>query len=114
MTSNFQTSLQKINRLQSFIALFLLCALLTILTDKFFTPENGLNVLRQVAVNICISVGMTLIVLTAGIDLSVGSVLALCSAVAVGLFKEGRRPHRDRAHNARYRDVPLKYGRAEP
>ena len=56
MTSNFQTSLQKINRLQSFIALFLLCALLTILTDKFFTPENGLNVLRQVAVNICISV----------------------------------------------------------
>lgn len=89
MTSNFQTSLQKINRLQSFIALFLLCTLLTILTDKFFTPENGLNVLRQVAVNICISVGMTLIVLTAGIDLSVGSVLALCSAVAVGLFKEG-------------------------
>ena len=89
MTSNFQTSLQKINRLQSFIALFLLCTLLTILTDKFFTPENGLNVLRQVAVNICISVGMTLIVLTAGIDLSVGSVLALCSAVAVGLFKNG-------------------------
>ena len=89
MTSNFQTSLQKINRLQSFIALFLLCTLLTILSDKFFTPENGLNVLRQVAVNICISVGMTLIVLTAGIDLSVGSVLALCSAVAVGLFKEG-------------------------
>ncbi|MEY3737786.1 MAG: hypothetical protein RL544_564 [Bacteroidota bacterium] len=89
MTSNFQTSLQKINRLQSFIALFLLCTLLTILTDKFFTPENGLNVLRQVAVNICISVGMTLIVLTAGIDLSVGSVLALCSALAVGLFKEG-------------------------
>ena len=89
MTSNFQTSLQKINKLQSFIALFLLCTLLTILTDKFFTPENGLNVLRQVAVNICISVGMTLIVLTAGIDLSVGSVLAICSAVAVGLFKEG-------------------------
>ncbi|MBU6262748.1 MAG: ribose ABC transporter permease [Bacteroidetes bacterium] len=89
MTSNFQTSLQKINRLQSFIALFLLCTLLAILSDKFFTPENGLNVLRQVAVNICISVGMTLIVLTAGIDLSVGSVLALCSAVAVGLFKEG-------------------------
>ncbi len=89
MTSNFQNSLQKINRLQSFIALLILCIVLTILTDKFFTPDNGLNVLRQVAVNICISVGMTLIVLTAGIDLSVGSVLALCSAVAVGLFKNG-------------------------
>jgi ribose transport system permease protein len=89
MTSNFQNSLQKINRLQSFIALLILCIVLTILTDKFFTPDNGLNVLRQVAVNICISVGMTLIVLTAGIDLSVGSVLALCSAVSVGLFKNG-------------------------
>ena len=89
MTSNFQNSLQKINRLQSFIALLILCIVLTILTDKFFTPDNGLNVLRQVAVNICISVGMTLIVLTAGLDLSVGSVLALCSAVSVGLFKNG-------------------------
>ena len=58
MTSNFQNSLQKINRLQSFIALLILCIVLTILTDKFFTPDNGLNVLRQVAVNICISVGI--------------------------------------------------------
>ena len=50
---------------------------------------TGLNVLRQVAVNICIATGMTLIVLTAGIDLSVGSVLALCGAVTAGLLKNG-------------------------
>lgn len=48
-----------------------------------------MNVLRQVAVNACIATGMTLIVLTAGIDLSVGSVLALCGAVTAGLFKNG-------------------------
>jgi ribose transport system permease protein len=78
-----------IKKYQSLIALLLLCIVLSVLTDKFFTAENGLNVLRQVAVNVCIATGMTLIVLTAGIDLSVGSVLALCGAVTAGLFKNG-------------------------
>ena len=76
-------------RLQSLIALVVLCAVIAILSDKFLTMDNGWNVLRQIAVNICISVGMTLIVLTAGIDLSVGSVLALCGAVTAGLLKNG-------------------------
>lgn len=79
----------QIKKFQSLIALALLCIVLTILSDKFFTAENGLNVLRQTAVNICIATGMTLVVLTAGIDLSVGSVLALCGAVAAGLLKNG-------------------------
>jgi ribose transport system permease protein len=87
------TAIQKysktLRQFQSLIALVVLCIALTILTDKFFTADNGLNVLRQIAVNICISVGMTLIVLTAGIDLSVGSILALCSAVTAGLLKNG-------------------------
>jgi len=76
-------------RLQSLIALVALCTVIAILSDKFLTLDNGWNVLRQIAVNICISVGMTLIVLTAGIDLSVGSVLALCGAVTAGLLKNG-------------------------
>lgn len=82
---------QNIRRFQSVIALILLCVILGFLTDKFFTVANGLNVLRQVAVNICIATGMTLIVLTAGIDLSVGSVLALCGAMAAGLLHNGIR-----------------------
>ena len=76
-------------RLQSLIALVVLCTTIAILSDKFLTMDNGWNVLRQIAVNICISVGMTLIVLTAGIDLSVGSVLALCGAITAGLLKNG-------------------------
>lgn len=80
---------QSIKRFQSLIALFCLCILLSVLTDKFFTAANGLNVLRQVAVNICIATGMTLIVLTGGIDLSVGSILALCGAITAGLLKNG-------------------------
>jgi len=80
---------QNIGRFQSVIALFILCIALSFLSDKFFTTANGINVLRQVAVNICIATGMTLIVLTGGIDLSVGSVLALCGAIAAGLLKNG-------------------------
>jgi ribose transport system permease protein len=76
-------------RLQSLIALVILCVIIAILSDKFLTMDNGWNVLRQISVNICISVGMTLIVLTAGIDLSVGSILALCGAITAGLLKNG-------------------------
>ncbi len=78
-----------LKKFQSLIALLVLCIVLSFLTDKFFTAANGINVLRQVAVNVCIATGMTLVVLTAGIDLSVGSVLALCGAVTAGLFKNG-------------------------
>jgi len=76
-------------KLQSLIALFILCIVFAMLSDKFFTVANGLNVMRQISVNICIAVGMTLVIITAGIDLSVGSVLALCGAVTAGLLKNG-------------------------
>ena len=89
MTAITPTYTQNFRRFQSVIALLALCIALALLTDKFFTAANGLNVLRQVAVNVCIATGMTLIVLTGGIDLSVGSVLALCGAIAAGLLKNG-------------------------
>lgn len=76
-------------KFQSFFALILLCIAIGLLSDKFFTVDNGWNVMRQISVNICISVGMTLIVLTAGIDLSLGSILALCGAITAGLYKNG-------------------------
>jgi ribose transport system permease protein len=74
---------------QSLIALFLLCLVISLLSDKFMTSTNLWNVLRQISVNVCISVGMTLVVLMAGIDLSVGSVLAFSSAICAGLLKNG-------------------------
>jgi ribose transport system permease protein len=80
---------QSIARFQSLIALVVLCIVLSILSDKFLTIDNGWNVARQISVNICISVGMTLVVLTSGIDLSVGSILALSGAVTAGLLKNG-------------------------
>lgn len=76
-------------KFQPLIALFVLCVALSILSDKFITVDNGWNVMRQISVNICIAVGMTLVVLTSGIDLSVGSVLAFCGAITAGLLKSG-------------------------
>ena len=74
---------------QSLIALLLMIIVMTILSEKFFTTGNLWNVLRQISVNLCISVGMTLVILTGGIDLSVGSILALTGAVTAGLLKNG-------------------------
>jgi ribose transport system permease protein len=74
---------------QSLIALLLMITGMALLSDKFFTITNMWNVTRQISVNVCISVGMTLVILTGGIDLSVGSVLALSGAVAAGLLKNG-------------------------
>jgi len=80
---------ERLVRLQSLAALAIMVAGLSLATDSFFTQENGLNVLRQIAVNLCLSIGMTMIILSGGIDLSVGSVLALSGAVSAGLLKNG-------------------------
>ena len=68
---------QYIIKFQSIIALMLMCIVLSFLSDSFLSGENAWNVMRQISVNVIISVGMTLVILTGGIDLSVGSILAL-------------------------------------
>ncbi|ARR51116.1 ribose ABC transporter permease [Photobacterium damselae subsp. damselae] len=71
---------------KSLIALIFLIVVVSFLNPNFFTVDNILNILRQTSVNAIIAVGMTLVILTAGIDLSVGSVLALCGAFAATLI----------------------------
>jgi ribose transport system permease protein len=87
--NNIKKYTRSLARFQSLIALFILCFVLSILSDKFLTVDNAWNVMRQISVNICIATGMTLVVLTAGIDLSVGSVLALSGAITAGLLRNG-------------------------
>ena len=92
---NIQTALNTVDykkyllKFQSLIALLVMSIAIGLLSDKFFTVANGWNVMRQISVNVCISVGMTLVVITAGIDLSVGSILALCGAITASLLKNG-------------------------
>ena len=81
--------LSRLASLQSLVALVLMIVVLSLASDRFLTVDNIWNVMRQISVNICLSVGMTLVILTGGIDLSVGSVLALSGAVAAGLMKRG-------------------------
>jgi ribose transport system permease protein len=76
-------------RMRSMGALVLMVVALSVMTHTFLTPVNGWNILRQISVNLCLSIGMTLIILTGGIDLSVGAVLGLAGAVAAGLLKAG-------------------------
>jgi len=76
-------------RFQSLIALLLMFAALSLASDKFLTVDNSMNVLRQISINLCLSIGMTLVILSGGIDLSVGSALALSGAIAAGLLKHG-------------------------
>ena len=74
------------------IGLLLLCLVLSIATDTFFTLRNFLNILDQITVIGIIAVGMTFVILIAGIDLSVGSVLALAMMVLGYLNVEAGMP----------------------
>lgn len=81
-----------ITKLGPFIGLVIITVILGLLSENFFTLNNILNLLRQVSVNALIAFGMTFVILTAGIDLSVGSLLALGSALTAGLLTSGMDP----------------------
>lgn len=74
------------------IGLVVLFAAIAILNDSFIEPSNLKNLLRQVSINALISFGMTFVILTGGIDLSVGSILALSSALMASLLTGGMNP----------------------
>lgn len=73
---------------KTLIALVAMIVIVSLLNPNFFTTGNLLNIFRQTAVNAIMAVGMTLVILTAGIDLSVGSVLALCGAIGASLIAQ--------------------------
>jgi ribose transport system permease protein len=62
------------------------------MNPNFLAPTNLLNLLRQVSTNALIAFGMTFVIITGGIDLSVGSTLALSSALMAGLIASGLNP----------------------
>ncbi len=74
---------------RSLLSLLVLIAIVASLNPDFIGKDNLLNTFRQTSVNAIIAVGMTMVILTAGIDLSVGSVLALCGAIAAAMVAAG-------------------------
>lgn len=71
------------------IVLILMCIVISCLTDRFFTISNILSVARQVSINGILALGMGFVIITGGIDLSVGSLLALTASITLGLIGSG-------------------------
>lgn len=71
------------------IAVILACIFLSMATDSFATAKNIYNITRNVTFVAIIALGMTLVIITGGIDLSVGSVLCLCSMVLAVVMHAG-------------------------
>jgi erythritol transport system permease protein len=74
--------------LRAFIALFVLIVVFSLLSDSFLTGDNLVTMTRHVAINALLAIGMLLVILTGGIDLSVGSIVGLAGVVA-GVLIEG-------------------------
>ncbi len=71
------------------VGLIVVSVVMAFASDTFLSASNISNILRQVSINALIAVGMTFVILTGGIDLSVGAVMALAGTVAAGLMAGG-------------------------
>ncbi|MBO2945332.1 ribose ABC transporter permease RbsC [Paenibacillus sp. F411] len=79
-------------KLGPLLGLIILIVIVSVMNPSFLEPLNILNLLRQVSINALIAFGMTFVILTGGIDLSVGSILALSSALVANLMVAGVDP----------------------
>lgn len=85
-------SKEMLSKLGPLFGLILLIIVVSILNPSFLSIANIFNVLRQVSISAIIAFGMTFVILTGGIDLSVGSTLALTGAIAASLLASGTDP----------------------
>ena len=72
-----------------FLALVVACIFLSFATNSFATPNNLFNITRNFTFVAVIALGMTIVIITGGIDLSVGSVLCLCSMILAEVMHNG-------------------------
>jgi ribose transport system permease protein len=82
-------ALKNVQRYQGLVGLLLLFITAFFLSKDFFQVDNGLNILKQLAIPGSLAIGMTYVILTGGIDLSVGSHLALLNVIAATWLKHG-------------------------
>ncbi|MGY5884577.1 ABC transporter permease subunit [Modestobacter lacusdianchii] len=77
------------DRVGIFLVLLILIALMAVLAPNFLSVDNAINVARSVSINAILAAGLTVVILTAGIDLSVGSILAVAGVGSVLLAVDG-------------------------
>jgi ribose transport system permease protein len=71
------------------VALILLVTVLSLLSPYFLTWPNFINVMRQAALQLLIAAGLTIVVLTRGIDLAIGAILGLAACLSASLISQG-------------------------
>ena len=76
-------------QLRTLIALFILVVIFSFTAPAFLTTGNLIILVKQLAINAILGIGMTFVILTGGIDLSVGSIVGICGMIAGGLINEG-------------------------
>ena len=81
-----------LSRYGIYIAFLILLVFLTVASPAFLTPTNIINIVRQISVIGIIAVGMTYVIITGGIDLSVGAIVALAGVITTSLVRKGD-PH---------------------
>ena len=86
---NWLSALLKSQVFWVFVAIVVACVFLSVATDSFATPKNIYNITRNVTFTAIIALGMTMVIITGGIDLSVGSVLCLCSMILAVTMHSG-------------------------
>lgn len=87
-----ETLKKQLIKYRSLIGLICFSVGIAIFNDRFLTVSNLLNVLRQTSINAVIAAGMTFVILTGGIDLSIGSTLAFTGAVGAFMIFSGVHP----------------------
>lgn len=85
LRNNILVSVFKNNR-GIIIVLLLIGIMLSILSPVFLTTDNLITVLRQISTNMYLALGMTFVMILGGIDLSVGSIVAMCGTLIVGFI----------------------------
>ena len=78
--------------LRNFALVFIIIAIIVVMSfvsPVFMTSKNIINIIRQISINGIIAVGMTFVILTGGIDLSVGSVVAITSVIVGSMLQGG-------------------------
>jgi len=78
-----------LRRFGPLLGLATMCIVLSITSEHFLTVDNLVNVFRQSAVNALLGLGQLVVIITAGIDLSVGSILGFCCVLVAYLLKAG-------------------------
>jgi inositol transport system permease protein len=82
VSNSYKTRVRRIGQYGLVVAFILVCVVLSVVTPKFLTVQNLMIIVTQVSINALLAFGVTFVIITGGIDLSIGSMVAVTGVVA--------------------------------